>query len=244
MLCTVADENYNDPRLAAIYDVLDPDRSDLQVYLDITRELGARSVLDIGCGTGVFALLLAEAGFDVVGLEPAVASLTVARAKPGSEHVRWIAGGADALPPLEMDLVTMTANVAQAISGDHEWSTTLDGAHDALVPGGHLVFETRIPAVRAWEGWHGLSTTTDVEGVGQVIELLEVTEVTLPFVRFQSSYRFVADGSTIISESTLRYRDRDEISSDLARHGFKTVDVRDAPDRPDREWVFVARRAD
>lgn len=39
------------PRLAAIYDVIDDDRSDLDVYTALVEELGARSVLDIGCGT-------------------------------------------------------------------------------------------------------------------------------------------------------------------------------------------------
>lgn len=238
----MSDENYNDPRLAAIYDALDPDRSDLSPYLTIVRELGARSVLDIGSGTGVFALTLADAGVEVVGLEPALASLAVARSKPGAERVRWIAGDARALPPLAVDLVTMTANVAQAITTDEDWAATLSGAHDALRPGGHLAFETRIPSVGAWEGWHGLRSSTEVEGVGEVIELLEVTEVALPVIRFRCTYHFVADHLDIISDSTLRYRELAEIRNDLGHHGFEVVDVRDAPDRPGREWVFLARR--
>ena len=53
------DAIFEDPRLAAVYDPLDPDRSDLDVYVAIAQELGARSVLDVGCGTGTFACLLA-----------------------------------------------------------------------------------------------------------------------------------------------------------------------------------------
>ncbi|WP_030596105.1 class I SAM-dependent methyltransferase, partial [Streptomyces anulatus] len=79
----MADDCFGHPRLAGIYDPLDPDRSDLGAYLRIARELGARQVLDIGCGTGVFALLLAGRGVDVVGVDPAQASVDVARAKPG-----------------------------------------------------------------------------------------------------------------------------------------------------------------
>jgi len=56
----VADALFEHPRLAAIYDALDADRSDLDVYLVIADELGARLVLDVGCGTGTFAVLLAE----------------------------------------------------------------------------------------------------------------------------------------------------------------------------------------
>ena len=79
----MTDEGFNEPRLAAIYDALDPDRSDLEVYVAIAEELGSRRVLDVGCGTGTYALLLAERGLDAVGVDPAAAMLAVARRKPG-----------------------------------------------------------------------------------------------------------------------------------------------------------------
>jgi SAM-dependent methyltransferase len=110
----VADHIFEHPRLAAIYDAIDPDRSDLDVYAAIVAEFGAQRVLDVGCGTGAFALLLADRGVDVVGVDPAGASLAVARAKPGAQRVRWLHGDAAALPLMQVDLATMTANVAQA----------------------------------------------------------------------------------------------------------------------------------
>jgi predicted RNA methylase len=55
------DALFEHPRLTAIYDALiDPDRSDLDVYVAIADELRARSVLDVGCGTGTFALTVAS----------------------------------------------------------------------------------------------------------------------------------------------------------------------------------------
>lgn len=94
----MADAIFFEPRLAEIYDPLDPDRSDLDAYLELAAELGARSVLDIGCGTGTFACLLAARGVDVTGLDPAGASLDVARAKPGADRVRWLHGDVASLP--------------------------------------------------------------------------------------------------------------------------------------------------
>ncbi|MFE9924457.1 class I SAM-dependent methyltransferase [Streptomyces sp. NPDC005774] len=241
----MADECFGHPRLAAMYDVLDPDRGDLDAYLEPAEAEGARQVLDIGCGTGVFALLLAGRGIEAVGVDPARASLDVARGKPGSERVRWICGDATALPPLRADLATMTANVAQAIVDPWRWRETLRGAREALRPGGRLVFETRDPAARAWEGWNRAASysVTDVPGAGAVESWVELVEVAWPLVTFRWTYVFAADGQVLTSDSTLRFREREEIGTELAEQGYVVEEVRDAPDRPGREFVFVARRA-
>src|SRR5262245_20186941 len=117
----MADAIFEHPRLAAMYDAIDPDRSDLDVYAAIASELGARRVLDVGCGTGTFALMLAGRRLEVIGVDPAGASLAVARGKPGAERVRWIHGDATTLPSLAVDLTTMTGNVAQAIVEESDW---------------------------------------------------------------------------------------------------------------------------
>ncbi|MFB7930305.1 class I SAM-dependent methyltransferase [Streptomyces sp. NPDC056039] len=240
----MADECFRHPRLAAVYDPLDPDRGDLDPYLRMTEESGARQVLDIGCGTGVFALRLAARGIQVVGVDPAEASLDVARGKPGGERVRWIHGDATALPPLAADLATMTGNAAQEITDPEDWRAFLRGAWSALRPGGRLVFETRIPARRAWEEWNREATyaVTDVPGAGAVEHWIELLDVSGPLVTFRSVYSFAADGQVLTSESTLRFRERREVETELAAQGFVVEDVRDAPDRPGREFVFVARR--
>ncbi|KOV11108.1 methyltransferase type 11 [Streptomyces sp. XY431] len=240
----MVDECFGHPRLAAIYDPLDPDRGDLDPYLRLAGELGARRVLDIGCGTGVFALLLAGRGIEVVGVDPALASLDVARAKPGAGRVRWIHGDATDLPPLRVDLVTMTANVAQAIAGPAAWRRTLRGAFGALRPGGHLLFETRDPAARAWEDWTREKShrVTELPGVGPVESWVRLVEADGPLVTFRWTFVFAADGQVLTSDSTLRFREREEVEGELAAQGFVVAEVRDAPDRPGKEFVFLARR--
>jgi SAM-dependent methyltransferase len=240
----MADAHFEEPRLARIYDPLDPDRRDLDAYAAIVEDFGARSVLDIGCGTGTFAVLLAGRGIDVVGADPAAASLDVARAKADADRVRWLQCDAATLPPLGVDLVTMTGNVAQVFVTDAAWDSALRGAYGALRSGGRLVFETRDPARRAWREWNAGATRahTDIPGVGGVRTWVEVTEVSGPLVRFRSTFAFDADGAVMTSDSTLRFRDHDEVAGSLARAGFVLDEIRDAPDRPGREMVFVARR--
>lgn len=240
----MTDRAFTDPRLARLYDPLDPDRSDLNSYAAIVDELGARSVLDVGCGTGTFACLLARRGVDVVAVDPAAASVDIARGKPDAERVWWIDGDATTLPPLQVDLATMTANVAQVFLTDTAWAETLRGVRAALEPGGHLVVETRDPAWEAWRQWNPSDSLVgvDVDGIGQVESYHELIDVTGDLVSFRTTVTFKATGESLASESTLRFRIREQIEESLGATGFDVLDVRDAPDRPGREFVFIAKR--
>lgn len=238
----VAANEFDDPRRAAIYDVFGGARDDLDLYEAIVGELGAGSVVDIGCGTGDLACRLAARGLDVSGVDPAEAMLDIARSKPMADRVTWVLGDLTALPSAEADVATMTGNVAQVFLTDDEWNAMLRSAADVLRPDGHLVFEIRDPARRAWEAWtpertHNRSETP----VGMVDVWCEVTSVADPLVSFRWTHVFESDGATVTSDSTLRFRDRAEITASLTDAGFAVADVRDAPDRPGLEFVFIAR---
>ncbi|TQL68519.1 methyltransferase family protein [Nocardioides albertanoniae] len=238
------DAAFADPRQAALYDVFDDDRSDLDAYAAIAREVGAHRVIDIGCGTGSLAVRLAAEGASVVGVDPALASLEVARTKPYAELVTWINGDANALGghSAEADLVVMTGNVAQVFVTDEDWSQTLAAVCAALRPGGWFVFETRRPEARAWQDWDVAPTTVDLPDGRTAVVARHVTHVELPLVTFEASATI--DDEVLRSTSTLRFRGPDEITRDLATHGFAVSDVRDAPDRPGKEHVFLARVPD
>lgn len=139
------DANFAHPRLASVYDAFDGARDDLNAYRTIVKQLGARTVLDVGCGTGCLAHLLAHDGITVVALDPAEASLEVARAKDGSDAVTWIHGDTSSLPPLDVDLAVMTGNAAQVFITDEDWAATLRRIRTALRRQGYFVFETRRP---------------------------------------------------------------------------------------------------
>ncbi|GAA2717246.1 class I SAM-dependent methyltransferase [Actinoplanes palleronii] len=244
------DACFDHPRLAGIYDAFDGGRTDLDAYLAIVGTLDPARIVDIGCGTGTPALRLARTGRTVIGADPAAASLEVARAKPDSSSVTWLHAGAAELPGVwhgrePADLALMIGNVAQVFRTDDDWAAALRGIRRVTRPGGHLVLESRRPEFRGWEEWVEVNTPTTLEvaGVGAVERRFSLTEVKLPFVTFRYEYRFHADGTILTSDSTLRFRSEDEITTSLAETGFDVLDVREAPDRPGREYVFLTRVA-
>jgi SAM-dependent methyltransferase len=183
---------------------------------------------------------VAEQAIDVTAVDPAAASLAVARRKPGAERVTWIHGDATALPHLDADLAVMTANVAQVVLSDDDFTSTLSAIGAALRSGGILAFEVRDPSRRAWESWHGRERNQPTEAEGHVTELTEVTGVVDELVSFRHTYSF-GNGDTVVSDSTLRFRERAHVEGLLGATGFGDIEIRDAPDRPGAEWVFVAR---
>ncbi|MED2972460.1 class I SAM-dependent methyltransferase [Fictibacillus sp. B-59209] len=240
----MADEIFENPRLADIYDPFDSDRSDLDAYESMINEFSAISVLDIGCGTGTFACRLAARGIEVFGMDPAEASLKVAKTKHWSDRVKWIHGNAIDLPKLKVDLVTMTANVAQVFLTDEEWKETLLAIRDVLRSGGRLVFETRKPESQAWLKWNRENTykRIDIPDSGVVEGRVDVTDVQGSLVSFRWTYVFESDGAIITSDSTLRFRSLKEISKSLWDVGLSVEGVREAPDRPGLEYVIIAHR--
>jgi SAM-dependent methyltransferase len=235
------DATFADPRQAVLYDVFNDDRTDLDAYLGIADEVEAHRVLDVGCGTGSLAVRLAGLGFSVTGVEPAGASLDVARAKPNAEVVTWIHGDATSLVGLgtAADLAVMTGNVAQVFVSDEDWYATLRAIRTCLRPGGWFVFETRRSEVRDWENWDRAPSPVVIPDGRTAVVSCTVTEVALPLVTFEGS---IAIGGEIMrSTSTLRFRERNELERDLGRNGFDVVDVRDAPDRPGKEMVFLTQ---
>ncbi len=220
------DQHYVDPRLVELYDIENARGADTDFYVRFAADLDARTILDLGCGTGLLTRELAVDGRLVIGVDPAPAMLAYARRQPGADRVQWIEGASDALGTPGADLVLMTGNVAQVFLDDTEWAATLRAIHAALRPGGHLAFESRNPDDRAWERWNREATFEQIDSPHGPMECwLELVSVSQGRVRFEGHNVFIATGEVVVASSELRFRSLAEVADSLAASGFTVEHV-------------------
>ena len=133
------------------YDLLYGDKN-YAAECDLLQEVFRRfaegtvqTVLDMGCGTGQHAILLAKRGYSVTGVERSRDMLRLARTKAAAAgvEVRWIEGDIQqAQVGLVHDAVTLMFAVLGYQVTNAEVSAVLANAHRHLRPGGLLVFDT------------------------------------------------------------------------------------------------------
>ena len=215
--------SYSDPRLAALYDAMNPPGPDTDFYLGLAGDAPLR-VLAVGCGTGLLACELAARGHRVTGADPAPAMLDIARRRPGGGAVRWIEADAASLPPAgQFDLVVMTCYVFQLFLGDGDVRAALRGVRRCLAPGGRFAFETRNPTARAWETWNPRDTREHVTAGGVAADVwYDIRSVDGELVTFETCYRF-ARGETITVPDTLRFMGQGQLAAFLAEAGLDQV---------------------
>ena len=212
--------SFDDPRLAVVYDIDNPDGPDHDFYRRLADERSAVHVTDLGCGTGILTVTLARPGREVIGIDPAPAMLDRARNRPGGEQVSWCLGTSEHIAQASADLVLMTGNVAMHIIGD-EWHETLDRIAQGLRPGGVLAFESRNPEAEAWRQWNHAPVERETP-VGVLCESL-ATDPPDPrgVVVMHCHNRFVDDGSVVEVDMPLQFRSHTQLVDDLARAGLR-----------------------
>lgn len=241
---------FSDPRLVAVYETLNS--YELGTQPDFCRELAteidAKTIVDIGCGTGLITRELARLGFRMIGVDPAPEMLAVARTLPFGDRVRWLEGDAGLVGEAGAELAIMTGHVAQFFLTDDDWHANLVALHRALRPGGLLTFESRNPDAREWERW----TRDTMRSVGDPdAGRIDTKTVFLAMegdvVSCKNDYFFAATGELVVSHAKLRFRTQAELTASLAAAGFAVEHVYgDWGHRPVRagspELIFVARR--
>jgi len=131
----------------------------------VRREIAARvtgRVLDVGCGTGSLAIMMAKSGARVLGIDTSEPMLEVARERVAGEGLaqqvelrRLSAMEIDKLPRAAYDFVVSTLVLSEL--SDEEARCVLADARERLAPGGTLLIaDETVPASRVRRLGHGL----------------------------------------------------------------------------------------
>ncbi|MSR71386.1 MAG: class I SAM-dependent methyltransferase [Candidatus Taylorbacteria bacterium] len=240
---------FSDPRLAALYDTLNPLGDDSEFFCKLADKLSAKKIVDLGCGTGLLTCELAKRGREMTGIEPAEAMLAVARSKPYADQVTWIKGSFREMSGIKADMILMTSHVAQFFLDEKGWRAMLESAHKALKSGGYLVFDIRRLSSPPFKGWPTETNRRKLENsaFGPVEWWFKLLEVKDKRVRYELHYFFVQSGEEVVSLNELVFRTQEEITRALTDVGFKIETVYGDWDSSlvtamSGEMIFVARR--
>lgn len=210
-----------------------------------------RTILDLGCGTGGHAVLMAQRGYQVTAVDRSAAMLQAAgrKASQAGAAVDLRQGDITRLEWHEtFDAAIAMFAVAGYLATDDEMAAFLAGAWRSLRPGGILVFD----------GWHGPGVLRE-RPVPRLLEiplgadetLLRLADPRLDAVAqtVEVHYRlWHRRGATIIADSEERHRMRfyfpRELRCLLRQAGFATIAIHPCRDldQPLQEhhWHFTA----
>lgn len=105
------------------------------------------AVLDLGCGTGIVTVPLAETGLEVVGVDISSAMLETARAKAADKNnpTFILQDALEFGTRQRFSLALMTGNAFQCFLTDSDIRALLAVVFRHLEPGGVFIFDTRLP---------------------------------------------------------------------------------------------------
>ena len=214
------DHLFCDTRLAALYDLFCEGRNDFNFYLSWV--MSAKSVLDVGCGTGALLHRAREAGHNgrLCGIDPALGMLEQARRR---SDIEWIHGNlASARWTKEFDLVVMTGHAFQVLVEEDDVRTALTAIRSALSNDGRFVFETRNPLVREWERWTAADAAEVTDSDGTVVWLSRRVHAPVVGDRISFTHTFTSTSweKPQYSQSTLRFLDAGTLLAFLSDSGL------------------------
>ncbi|QDC01248.1 class I SAM-dependent methyltransferase [Mesorhizobium sp. 8] len=218
---TDPDRLYHDPELVQFYDLENKGGADFAFCSELAGD--ARSVLDLGCGTGQLAAAL-SAGRHVTGVDPAGAMLDVARRRAGGVAAEWIEADARTLRlDRRYDLVVLTGHAFQVFLTREDQLAVLRTIAHHLQPEGRFIFDTRNPAVREWEEWVPETSRRNFDHpvLGRIeawnaIERDEATGV----VTYETVYRALSDDRLFRASSRIAFPARENVAALIDEAGL------------------------
>ena len=198
--------DYDNELFASIYDYDNPNGPDHDFYRKLADDNGAKSIVDLGCGTGIFTITLVSQERDIIGIDPAHAMLEIAKNRLNGRKVTWIEGTGDKIPVNFADFIFMTGNVVKG-----------------LKEGGMLAFETRNPKAKAWKEWHQENEIRDTPAG----KLCETTIIEPPdengVVTMHIHNEFLNHNQKVYIKQKLQFRNYEQVVKDLECAGLKVL---------------------
>jgi ubiquinone/menaquinone biosynthesis C-methylase UbiE len=222
-----ADPLYQDPNLVEFYDIengyaADTGRDDF-VFCNSLAD-GVGSVLDLGCGTGELATMLASSR-KVTGADPAAAMLDIARRRPGGDRVEWVEADARNLSlEVRFDLILLTGHAFQVFLSDQDVSAVLATIARHLSPNGRFIFDSRNPVRQEWRTWTPEASERMVEhpAYGTVKAWNDVRyDNDTAIATYETFYQIPATGRTLAAASQIRFIEKDRLADLIGGAGLQ-----------------------
>lgn len=233
---------------------------DVDFYLDCARRFGG-PILELGAGTGRILLPLAQAGYDVTGLDMSPAMLAAAAAKLAlhpalSDRVRLIEGDMTSFDlSRHFALIIVSARSFQHIVTPQRQRAALHCMRRHLQPGGHLIldlFDANFELLFAKPDAGPPPREAPHPRSGHLVRrtvvarhndpLRQTIQEVLRFEEFDPAGNLVAEEET---SWTLRWSQRQEIAYLLELSGFEAIeqfsDFNGSPSAYGREQLWIAR---
>lgn len=218
------DTLYDDPDLASFYDVENAWMEDMETCFDLAKP--AASVLDLGCGTGLLSVAIAEDGRRrVVGVDTARAMLDIARARKGGDRVRFVEADARSARLGEtFDLVVMTGHAFQCFLTGDDRLALLSTIATHLSENGRFVFDSRNPRAEEWLEWNRDESERVIEHprFGAFLAWNEASQdPQTGIVTYETHYRKLVGTRHWKAESRIAFPEKTEIEALLREAGLK-----------------------
>jgi ubiquinone/menaquinone biosynthesis C-methylase UbiE len=241
-------------RFAEAYDwegSLEFSRQVFRRVVEVCQERGVPSGrhLDLGCGTGTLAILMAEAGWEVIGLDLSEAMLAKAKRKAwdAGQTVEFVHRDMRHFPAMEaVNLVTAVYDTLNHLLFVEDVEATFRGVTRMLLPGGLFVFDVNTEATFR-QIWGGVTHFIDSPSASTVYQMTYEAGTRLAKGLVTGFLRCGDHFEKFREEILERYWPPEELESCLMTAGLRLL-RREAfnpfplPCGGDLKWLWVAER--
>jgi SAM-dependent methyltransferase len=245
--------------VAEVYDLSYGDFLDDVDFYDNLARVGGGAVLELGAGSGRVAIPLAQAGYEVVGIDESPSMLAVARRRLESLQLRkgkleLLAGDMrDFDLGRKFGLVFIAADTFQHLLTTVDQGMCVASVARHLAPGGIFAMSIRSPATVSWEDGGAAPlvldwTKTDPETGDLVMKFISAEPDPQRMVRRMTYfYDRLRDGVVhrSVFRTDLRYSTQAEIELLLQQKGLRVTHVYGdydlSPVGQGDDLIFVAR---